>query len=285
MAFPFVLLLRAPILSGVVNERSLSTLRGLSAVITGAGGGIGRGTALALSEAGASVVVSDIDADAARSVAAEIEAFGGNAVGVGTDVSDAGSVDALARIAIDTFGSVQVLHNNAGVAPSLAIDSMSRDDWRWVLAVNLEGVINGILSFLPHFKAQDGLRHIVNTASMSGFLPPPNFGAYNATKSAVVALSETMRTELAIYGIGVSVLCPGLVSTNIVENTARHRPSRNGAPTDNVSTAELRAMSPEEVGRLVRTGIEKNERYIFTHPEYAPMVKARFDRILGAFGQ
>jgi NAD(P)-dependent dehydrogenase (short-subunit alcohol dehydrogenase family) len=141
-----------------------------------------------------------------------------------------------------------------------------------------------IQAFVPRLKAQDGEKHIVNTASMAGMFAPQMLGAYNATKFAVVAISETLREELAGDGMGVSVLCPGVVSTNIVANMLRDRPA-GGADMQmpGLNESLTRVMAPEDVGRLVRTAIEENELYIFTHPEYAPIARARFDRIMQAF--
>jgi NAD(P)-dependent dehydrogenase (short-subunit alcohol dehydrogenase family) len=263
----------------------MKDLEGRVAVVTGAGSGIGRGTALALAESGMHVVVADIDEASAKAVAGEL---GGRSIAVRTDVADRDSVAALADAAYDEFGAVHVLHNNAGVALMMRLDSMKDVDWDWILSINLKGVINGLQAFLPRFKAQDGEKHVVNTASMAGMFAPPMLGAYNATKFAVVAISETLREEVAPDNIGVSVLCPGVVGTNIMQNTLRDRPAggadmqlpnidRSGAGTfSNVKT-------PEEVGRLVRDAIVDNESYIFTHPELAAVARARFDRIMAAF--
>lgn len=262
----------------------MKDLRGKVAVVTGAGSGIGRGTALALADAGMHVVVADIDEASATAVVDEVRANGVRALGVRTDVSDRSSVEALAESAWSEFGAVHVLHNNAGVALFLRLDAMTDVDWRWILSINLEGVVNGIQAFLPRMKTQEGEKHIVNTASMAGMIAGPVLGAYNATKFAVVAISETLREELAGEGIGVSVLCPGVVSTNIVANAIRDRPA-GGAEMQmpDIDPATVRVVAPEDVGRLVRQAIEGNDLYIFTHPEFERLVRARFDRILSAF--
>jgi NAD(P)-dependent dehydrogenase (short-subunit alcohol dehydrogenase family) len=262
----------------------MQDLAGKAAVVTGAGSGIGRGVALALAEAGMHVVVADIDEASGKSVADEVAKLGPRSLYVHTDVSDRASVESLADKAWSELGAVHVLHNNAGVALFLRLDSMTDADWRWILSINLEGVVNGIQAFVPRMKAAGGEHHIVNTASMAGMFAPPTLGAYNATKFAVVAISETLREELAGDGIGVSVLCPGVVSTNIVATMLRDRPA-GGADMQmpNIDGSLTRVMAPEDVGRLVRRAIEENELYIFTHPEYAPIARARFDRILQAF--
>lgn len=265
----------------------MKDLNGKVAVITGAGSGIGRGVALELATAGMHVVVSDIDEASAKSVADEVAALGVRSLAVTTDVGDRAVVESLADAAWSEFGAVHVLHNNAGFALFLLLESMSDADWRAILSTNLEGVVNGIQAFLPRMKTVEGEKHIVNTASMSGLIAGSPLGAYNATKFAVVALSETLRAEVERYDIGVSVLCPGVVSTNIIANSVRVRP---GAAADvdafgggNVDASSLRVLTPEDVGRIVRRGIEDNELYIFTHPEFEVGVRARFQRILDAF--
>jgi NAD(P)-dependent dehydrogenase (short-subunit alcohol dehydrogenase family) len=260
---------------------SVKDLDGKVAVVTGGGSGIGRGTALALAEAGMHVVVADLDEAAAIAVAGEL---GGRAIAVAADVADRQSVEALAERSFAEFGAVHVLHNNAGVGVFARLDETTDADWRWLLAVNLEGVVNGVQAFLPRMKAQEGEKHIVNTASMAGMIAGPILGAYNATKFAVVAISETLRYELGDSGFGISVLCPGGVRTNIGRNSMRQRPGGSGeSRVRDIDTGSMRMIAPEEVGRMVRRAIEENELYIFTHPEMKPVVRARFDRILAAF--
>src|SRR5206468_10746175 len=135
-------------------------------------------------------------------------AKGVRSIAVGVDVADRASVDALAETAFAEFGAVHVLHNNARVGIFLRLDETTDADWKWILAINLVGVVNGIQAFLPRMKQVDGEKHIVNTASMSGLIAAPLLGAYTATKYAVVGISETLRRQLADEGIGVSVLCP-----------------------------------------------------------------------------
>jgi NAD(P)-dependent dehydrogenase (short-subunit alcohol dehydrogenase family) len=259
-------------------------LGGKVAVVTGAGSGIGRGTAHALADAGMNVVVSDIDHKSARSVAEELEGKNVKALSVQTDVSDRGSVQALADAAYAQFGAVHVLHNNAGVGVFVRLDETTDEDWHWILGVNLNGVINGIQAFLPRFQAQEGDCHIVNTASMAGMLAGPQLGAYNATKFAVVAISETLRYELASQGIGVSVLCPGGVSTNIIQNSLKRRPGAGAANrVERLDAGGARMVDPMDVGRMVRHGIETNDPYIFTHPEMRAALHHRFERIMAGF--
>ena len=267
----------------------MKDLAGKVAVVTGAGSGIGRGSALALAEAGMDVVVADVDEPSATAVAAEISQLGRRAIAVRTDVADRASVESLADRAYGEFGAVHVLHNNAGVVIFLPVEAMTDADWQFTLSVNLVGVINGIQAFLPRFRAQGGEAHIVNTASMAGMITGPGLAAYNATKFAVVAISETLRQELEGTGISVSVLCPGVVATDLVRTTLRRRPP-GGAdmqlPDFGALGAEsplAKVLAPEEVGRMIRRAIEDDELYIFTHPEWGERARARFDRILEAF--
>jgi NAD(P)-dependent dehydrogenase (short-subunit alcohol dehydrogenase family) len=140
------------------------------------------------------------------------------------------------------------------------------------------------MTFLPRWDGQDGRKHVVNTASMAGMTSSPNLGAYNATKFAVVALSETLAAELVERDVGVSVLCPGGVRTNILANGAAQRPAGGGELRQlELATQLVRIADPEDVGRMVRRAIEDDELYIFTHPEFAPAVRSRLDRILKAF--
>jgi NAD(P)-dependent dehydrogenase (short-subunit alcohol dehydrogenase family) len=264
----------------------MKELAGKTAVVTGSGSGIGRGTALALAEAGMNVVVADVDEPTATAVANEISNLGVRSLAVVTDVADRASVETLADKAWSEFGAVHVLHNNAGVALFFRLDAMTDTDWRWILSINLEGVINGLQAFLPRLKTVEGEGHIVNTASLAGMFAAPTLGAYNATKFAVVAISETLRDELAPEGIGVSVLCPGVVGTNIMANTVRDRPA--GGPDMQmpaIPASEIfgNIMTPEEAGKIVRHGILNDEPYIFTHPEFEPVVRARFERIMQSF--
>lgn len=264
----------------------MKDLRGKVAVVTGSGSGIGRGMIHAFADAGVNVVVADIEEGPAESVAREAATLGVRSLAVPTDVADRGSVEALAEKAYAEFGAVQILCNNAGVGAFGPLDQASDSDWRWVLSVNLEGVVHGLQAFLPRMKADEGEKHIVNTASMAGLVAFPGLGVYTASKYAVVGISETLRQDVASYGIGVSVLCPGLVATNIY-NSQRNRPAALGGPGPLPPMAGERlrqeGMDPLEVGRLVRRAVEENELYILTHPQGKPAVEARFRGIADAF--
>lgn len=262
-------------------------LRDRVAVVTGGASGIGRGMAIAFADAGMNVVVADIEADRAAKVAGELGERGARALAVETDVSDRASVEALAERTYADLGAAHVLCNNAGVAVFGPLDQMSDDDWRWLLSVNLEGVVNGLQAFLGRMKAQGGEAHIVNTASGAGLSPFPVLGAYVATKYAVVGISETLRAELAPANIGVTVLCPGVVSTEIF-HSERNRPaalggSRSATPTRAQAAIAGRGMDPLRVGRLVRQAVLDDDLYAFTHPEIRSYFETRAAAVGAAF--
>lgn len=268
----------------------MQDLRGKVAVVTGGGSGIGRGMSLAFAEAGANVVIADIEDGPAAEVAREVESHGVRALALHVDVAKRASVEALAGKTFGELGAVHILCNNAGVGAGGPLDQCSDDDWRWVLAVNLEGVVNGLQAFLPRMKRQDGEKHIVNTASMAGLIAFPGLGPYTASKYAVVGISETLRAEGAGYGLGVSVLCPGLVRTRIL-NSQRNRPESFGQSPERSDLLTKQAadrmasegMDPLEVGRRVRAAVLENRLYVLTHPELESFFEARIAAIRSDF--
>ena len=200
----------------------MQQLNGKTAVVTGAGSGMGRAFAERFADAGMNVVLADVEVPRLEEALAGVQGRGVEAIAVPTDVSDADAVDRLRDAAIERFGRVNVVCNNAGVADSLVGTAIDLDNWRWVLGVNMWGVIHGHRSFLPHL-VEHGDGHIVNTASMAGHFP--GHSAYSASKWAVVALSEGLYGQLKSQGstVGVSCLCPGWVATDI-GNADRNRP-------------------------------------------------------------
>lgn len=187
------------------------------AVVTGAGGGLGRAFALALADKGASVLVSDIDAAAAEETAALVEKRGGKARATRCDVRDVAQVEELRTIMNEAFGGTDLVINNAGVAVGGRIGEVAIEDWRYVVDINLMGVVHGCHVFVPELKRQ-GSGIVLNVASSAGLVSMPMLGPYNATKAAVVALSETMHAELRRFGVGVTALCPTFFATNIAKN-------------------------------------------------------------------
>ena len=260
-------------------------LGGKVAVVTGGASGIGRGMVLAFADAGMHVAIADIELGAAEKVADEARERGVKALAVATDVASRDSVEALAVRVYSELGAAHLLCNNAGVAVFGPLAEMSDTDWRWVLGVNLEGVANGLQAFLPRMKAQPGEKHVVNTASVAGIAALPGIGIYTATKYAVVGISETLRLEGAAWGLGVSVLCPGMVRTRIFESQ-RNRPAALGeskpvdvpAPRGASSSVLGSGLDPLVVGRRVRAAVQNDEPYVFTHPD----TRAMFDRRVAA---
>jgi NAD(P)-dependent dehydrogenase (short-subunit alcohol dehydrogenase family) len=266
----------------------LPDLAGKVAVVTGGASGIGKGIAARLIAEGARVVIADIQADALEAAAAEL-----GADGVQADVSDPASVQALADTVLSRHGAVHVLCNNAGIGPLAPMADLTLDDWHWMLGVNLWGVIHGIHVFLPVLKANRDGGHIVNTASMAGLVSQPRLGAYVAAKFGVVGLSEVLAAELAADGspVGVSVLCPGTVRTNI-GTSSRNRPP--GLPDAGFKDIDIelednprytRWIYPEEAGAVVVRAIKRGDLYALTHPDWYPQVAGRHAAIAAAFRQ
>src|SRR5690242_7072202 len=186
---------------------------GKTAFVTGGASGIGLAMARAFAEAGMKVMLADVEAADLEKALQELSSHGNHVQGVSCDVADPDSVARAAQATFEAFGNVHVICNNAGVAAGGGIDNISIDSWRWVVDVNLMGVVYGVRSFLPHMMTHREGGHIVNTASMAGMINGMGFSPYAATKFAVVAMSEGLATQLQPRGIGVSVLCPEFVRT------------------------------------------------------------------------
>jgi len=256
-------------------------LIGKVAVVTGGASGIGKAMATRLTDEGMHVVIADIEEAPLAAVAAEI-----GALGVRTDVADPDSVAALADAAMERFGAVHVLCNNAGVGGGGRIRDLTLKDWKWVIDVNLWGVIHGLTSFLPLLLANADGGHVVNTASVAGLVAGPGIGPYNAAKFGVVAISETLRAELEAEGspVHVSVLCPGYVQTNIF-TSQRNRPAalRNetkktaarAANKDIAGALLAQGIDPADVAGMVVEAVRAERFWIITHPEYFPAITER----------
>jgi NAD(P)-dependent dehydrogenase (short-subunit alcohol dehydrogenase family) len=259
----------------------MESLRDKTAVVTGGASGIGRALCLAFAREGARVAVADVDEAGMAKTAAEVAATGSRAITVKTDVSRLGDVEALAERAWKEFGAVHVLCNNAGVAVHGGLESAHHKDWEWVIGVNLWGVIHGIEAFVPRMIAQKLPGHIVNTASMAGLIASQGLGIYNTTKYAVVGLSETLQKDLRPYNIGVSVLCPMGVATNI-HDSERSRPAHLQQPGGNRGGDIAligRTLSPEHVAERVLRAIHANRLYVITHEEGLAPLRRRFERM------
>src|SRR5438094_3650258 len=256
-------------------------LRGRTTVVTGGASGIGRALTLRFAREGANVVVADVDEPGKAAVAGEAQALGVKALAVRTDVTELAQVQTLAARAFETFGAVHVLCNNAGVAAWGGLETATHRDWQWVLGVNLWGVIHGVEAFVPRMIARGEPAHIVNTASMAGLIASKGLGVYNTSKYAVVGLSETLAKDLKPYRIGVSVLCPLGVQTQI-RQSERNRPAAlRNERDERAAPVELigRSLAPETVADMVLAAIHANELYVITHDESLEPLRRRFERI------
>jgi NAD(P)-dependent dehydrogenase (short-subunit alcohol dehydrogenase family) len=261
---------------------------GKVAFITGGASGIGFGMAKAFSAAGMSVVIADIRQDHLDTAMSRFPS-GARVHPIRLDVMDR---KAMARAADETerlFGNVHVVCNNAGINLFNDIGSATYDDWDWILGVNLGGVVNGIQTFVPRIKAHGQGGHIVNTASMASFIASGVAGIYCTSKFAVRGLSEALRWSLLPHKIGVSVLCPGLVNSSIYESD-KVRPaelSANATVSDpqfleRLAQVHQAGMTPDEIGGKVLRAMERNDFYVFSHPEFKEELRTLFDEALAA---
>jgi NAD(P)-dependent dehydrogenase (short-subunit alcohol dehydrogenase family) len=269
---------------------AFADLEGKVAVVTGGASGIGKGIAEALKNEGVELVIADIEDGALPRTAEEL-----GATGIQTDVSSAESVGALATEVVERFGTAHVLVNNAGIGPMGRIADLTLDDWKWMVGVNLWGVIHGIHAFLPILKGNEEGGHIVNTSSMAGLVGMPGLGSYTLTKYGVLGLTEVLAKELEEDGskVGATVLCPGTIHTNI-GTSSRNRPDDNAGGLHDVDISQegsevdmsgVRWMIPIEVGTIVVDCIRSGELYALTHPDWWDMVEPRFVAIASAFGK
>ena len=252
----------------------MQDLHGKVAVVTGGASGIGNALARRFASEGARVVIGDVEAAALERAVSELRASGASVEGVVTDVSDPAQMQALGDAAVAAFGGVHVFCNNAGVGGGGLSWEMPLSTWEWVIGVNLWGVIHGVRTFVP-LLMQQSEAYIVNTASVAGLVAAPFMGPYNASKHAVVAISETLHHELAMSApqVKVSVLCPGWVNTKIADS-ARNRPEHlnEGAAPDADAAALLRGfleqgMAPDDVAAKVLDAMREERFWILTHDE------------------
>lgn len=267
-----------------------------TAFITGGASGIGLAFARTFAAAGMKVMIADIEINALAAAVESLRGYGSpNARGITCDVADPGSVEQAAEATYKVFGNVHLVCGNAGVAGGSGIDDISLDTWRWVLDVNLMGVLHGIRTFLPHIRAHAEGGHFVNTASMAGLNSGLGLSPYSASKFAVVNISEGLANQLAPLGIGVTVVCPGFVRTRIAESgrnrTARYGSVQESDPTSPAGKLAARqaelgqaGLDPMAVAARVLTAIRENELYVFTHTgvDWRTGLEERFDAILKA---
>ncbi len=261
-------------------------------LITGGAGGIGIGMARAFAEAGARIALLDIDDAAMDSALYSLSHEGVNVHGIVVDLCDADAVIEAVNSATEYFGGLHVVCANAGVTGHLGpLQNASTSDWNWIIDVNLKGTVHTIQATLPHLLAAQGERHIVLTSSISGLRvhnPSRGQGMYNTTKFAIVGFGEALALDLADDGIGVSIVCPGVVKTDL-SNSARNRQERYGGAvttqSDDFVLAKqaLSGTDPLEFGRWVRKAVEEERLIVVTHPADADQVAHRHERIMKAF--
>jgi NAD(P)-dependent dehydrogenase (short-subunit alcohol dehydrogenase family) len=267
-------------------------IKGRVAFITGGASGIGLGIAGAFLDAGMSVAIADLRDDHLATAVKELGAAPGTLHAMQLDVADRDAMGRAAAEVVRVFGKVHIVCNNAGIGLLGSVKDASFDDWDWMLAVNLNGVFNGVHAFLPHLRAHGEGGHILSTASMGGLIVGNNAGVYSACKFGVVTMMQCLREDLADENIGVSVLCPAAVRTNIYQHEGM-RPERyahSGYDTSPEGRTQMEArikgmlsigMDPREVGRRVLQGIRDNALYIFTHP-MDEVIRERRDAILAS---
>ena len=253
---------------------AVKDLNGKVAVVTGAASGIGLALCERFAGEGMRVVMADVDADRLEAAADGID---GEVLAVPTDVSTYASVEALERQAVDRFGSVHVLCNNAGVTLTGRTWKFSVEEWEWLLGVNLWGVIHGIKAFVPGMIERGERAHVVNTGSIAGLIAFPVISMYTASKFAVVGLSESLLHDLRAREapIGVSVICPGAIDTALRENSSRLRPgAAQGVAVAADPEGAVRA-EPSVVVDGVVNAIRTGRFWILTHPAYAGLLEQR----------
>lgn len=241
-------------------------LRDKVAVVTGAGSGIGRATAQAFAAEGAEVVVVDIHGDRVDAVVEEIASKGGKALGRVADVADEGQVRALAEYVIGERGRVDILFNNAGVGIGGRAFDSSPEDWEWLIGINLWGVIYGFRHFLPHM-IERGSGHVLSTASLAGLVVAPGLAAYSAAKHAVVGLSHSLRVEMKEHNIGVSVVCPGVISTKIAADSRFVVREEDGLTQEDAVNMLGKGWPPERVAKAVLKAVRRNKAIVPVGPE------------------
>ena len=270
----------------------MEQFEGKVAVVTGAASGIGKALATAFADVGMKIVLADVEAAALEVAAEELRSSGADVFAVTADVAQAADVDRIGAAAMDVFGALHVACNNAGVSGGGLSWEIDLETWRWILDVDLWGVIHGVHTFTPLIIASGG-GHIVNTASMAGLTSNPGMSPYNVAKHGVVTLSETLSVELQMTHpeVGVSVLCPGWVRTRINESE-RNRPDLVGvqeveetdagllALKEMVNTWIAEGLQPAHVASLVIEAMRENRFYVLTHPEWQGMIQDRIDRML-----
>ena len=259
---------------------------GQTAFITGGAAGIGLSLAKALATRGTNIMLADLDSARLQGAAATIRAMGAEVDVVLCDVAEEAMMRAAADATIQRFGKVHIVANNAGVATGGMAGNIAIKDWRWVVDINLMGVVHGTEIFLPLIKSHGEGGHIVNTASMAGHVASPGMSPYHATKFAVVGYSEAVKAELAGQNIGVSVLCPAWVKTDI-HKSGFSKPTGGGSADDpqfkQMEAVIASGLDPDVVGEWTAQCMADERFYIFTHPDFATFIKQRHAQVIADY--
>ena len=272
---------------------TMENLSGKVAVITGGASGIGFATAKALAAKGAKIVIADIEATALDKAVGALSSSGAKAEGVVCDVANLASVQKLADTAFAKMGAVHIVFNNAGVAINGHLANMKHSDWEWIIKVDLWGPIHGVEAFLPRMIEQKQGGQMVFTSSIAGLVPTEGLGVYSVAKYGVVALAETLRREARQHNIGVSVLCPLRVETNIGTSERNRTADFGGAAASPKMPAQAsgnipmagEVMTPDAVATYVVDAIVANRLYILPHEDSRELIRRRFNRIDQTFDE
>jgi len=268
----------------------MKDIKGATAFITGGGSGIGLATARALAARGARLILADIDGPGVEAAAADLRQGGAEVIGIQLNVAEEEQW-ARAAEAATAFGEVRILFSNAGVGGgSGKFETYDTDVWRWAYAVNAHAHLYACRTFLGAMKAMGKPCHLAITSSMVGIVPPPISVAYISSKFATLGIAMGLRNELADTDVGISVLCPGMSATNIVATTQKLRPGAGeqgaaAATAGAMSNVLAAGMSPAKIGQRVVRAIERDEFYIFTHPEWKRLAEPQIAEMLAAFGE
>jgi len=265
----------------------MKDVSGKTAFITGGASGMGLGMARAFGAAGMNVMIADIQQDALDTQVADLKGRGINAAGIRVDVTKREEVFAAADATIKEFGKVHVVCNNAGIGVDGSAEKTTIENWEWCINVNLWGVVYGHQAFVPLMESHGEGGHLVNTASMAGMVSWRSLSAYNASKFAVVAISETMMEEHRKDNIGVSVLCPGVVATNLASSSRNRQEEHGGAKKskneERMTEMLATGLDPDVVGVQVLEAIVDDQPYIFTDPSLRRHIDERFRRISAGY--
>ncbi|MEQ1888019.1 MAG: SDR family NAD(P)-dependent oxidoreductase [Alphaproteobacteria bacterium] len=265
----------------------MKDVKGKVAFITGGASGMGLSMARSFAAAGMKVMIADIEAGPAQRAADELTAKGYEAACLQVDVTKLDAMHAAAQKTVDTFGKVHVISNNAGIGVFGQSETCDMRDWRWVVDVNLWGVVHGLQAFVPLIQSHGEGGHVISTASMAGMTGLKGAGPYNATKFAVVGIMETFAAEHRKENLGVSLLCPGIVATNIADSARNRQDEYGGAAKSGdagLSATELaKGLDPDRVGDQVLEAMLEDQFYIFTDPSLRHLIETRCKRILQGY--